>query len=139
MTNAFDPINLRWKGKDYTIQANRVLMAIAAVEDVLPLHRITVMASTGEINLARISMAYGAVLRFAGAEVADEDVMSGLIGSPGEAQTAALALQTLLMMMLPRDLRSGGSAKAPPGKEFRKAKGSSSSRKRTKPSSVAVA
>lgn len=137
MSNAFDPISLRWKGKDFTIPANRVLMAIASVEDVLPLHRITAMASTGEVNLARISMAYGAVLRFAGAEVADEDVMSVLVSTPSEAQTAATALQALLLMMIPKDLRGGG-ATAQSGKELRK-QTSSSSRKRTRQSSAGAA
>ena len=138
MSNAFDPIQLRWQDRDFTIPANRVMMAIAIVEDVLPLHRIASMAASGDINLTRVSMAYGAVLRFAGGEVTDEEIFKSLISSPDQSMIAASSLQTLLMMMVPRELREGGSQKAQPGKGSRK-RGSSSSSKRTKRQSEKVA
>lgn len=137
MSSIFDPIEMRWMGQEVVIPANRVLKAIAAVEDVLPLDRIVKMAETGHVHIAKVSMAYGAVLRYAGVRVTDEEVFSRFIGVPAEAPEMIRTLQALLMMMLPRDMK-GGSADAPQGKELRRP-ASASSKKRGRQRSEKVA
>lgn len=130
----FDPIEMRWIGKEVTIPANRVLKAIAAVEEILPLDQVVKMANTGHVHIAKCSMAYGAVLRYAGVEVTDEEVYSRFVGVPADAPEMVRTLQALLMMMLPRQMKEG-SAAAPKGKDLRRP-ASASSRKRGKRASA---
>ena len=137
MSSIFDPIEMRWMGKDVLIPANRVLRAIAAIEEILPLDQVVRMGVTGHVHIAKCSMAYGAVLRYAGVEVTDEEVYSRFVGVPAEAPEMVRTLQALLMMMLPRDLK-GASADAPKGKAVRR-RASASSKKAGKSSSAADA
>lgn len=127
MSSIFDPIEMRWMGQEVTIPANRVLKAIASVEEILPLDQVVKMAQSGHVHIAKCSMAYGAVLRYAGLKVTDEEVYSRFVGVPADAPEMVRALQALLMMMLPRDLK-GGSADAPKGKAPRR-RASASSKK----------
>lgn len=127
MTSIFDPIEIRWKGKEVNIPANRVLRAIAAIEEILPLDQVVKMAMTGHVHLAKCSMAYGAVLRYAGVEVTDEEVYARFVGVPTDAPQMVRTLQALLMMMLPRDMKEA-SAGAPSGKAPRR-RASASSKK----------
>lgn len=115
----FNPVVLKWYGAAYTIPANRVLMAIATVENILTLDELHKFVDKSTVPLARIAQAYGALLRFAGGSATDDDVYAGMFG--GENADPAAVVTALLGMMLPPDrivqksLQSGDVGKAPAG------------------------
>lgn len=109
----FKDIELEWQGKSYVIPANRVMGAIAVIEDVVTLKEIYEAGAKGRMKLSKISAAYGAVLRYAGADLKDEDVYSGMFSGESSAAAASDAVMGLLSMMIP-PTDSGGEAT--PGK-----------------------
>lgn len=95
----FNDITLTWDGKKYKIAARSVLAVIATIEDIITIDELVKVAKRKTVPLSRVAMAYGAALRFAGAEVDDEDVYVGLFADGGS--TAAASVQGLLSMMIP--------------------------------------
>ena len=84
----FQPIKLSWRGKAFAIPAERVLGAIASIEEVATFPEIIRMVS-GTPNMSKIARAYGAVLRYAGAVVDDEEVYEGMF-QPGSTHAEVL-------------------------------------------------
>jgi len=125
---AFDDITLEWHGKEFTIPANRVLKAIACVEDVLTLNELAMYSERKAIPFAKIASAYGAVLRYAGARVTDDEVYSGMLQSEDKGVTVTTALGGLMAMMMPKEHKPGNGQA--PQAEVGKTK---SSRKPSKP------
>lgn len=107
----FAEVRLNWKGRDYVIPPDRVMRAIAVVEDVVTIAELGEMATIPKARkLTRLAEAFGAVLRFAGAEASDEEVYAGLFdkNSKGAAIQAVMAL--LAMMMPPAAVVEAGDA-----------------------------
>lgn len=99
----FEQITLSWGGKDYFIEPDNVMRAIAKVEDVITLVQIARCYETRDIPLVKIAQAYAAVLRHAGARVEDDEVYNDLFQN-GELQKRAwAAINTLQRMMIPPD------------------------------------
>jgi hypothetical protein len=98
---AFDAVTLSWEGRDHTIPANRVLGAIARIEDVVTLEELSRYGERGTMPLAKLAMAYGAVLRYAGANVKDDEVFTGMFSDGQKQSDLVTALMSLLTMMLP--------------------------------------
>ena len=114
----FEEVRLTWGGKDYVVPPDRVLRAIAAVEDQLTLGELGRCMVSGTLPLARISMAYGALLRCAGAKVTDDEVYSGLFKESRLQQEAMQAVSTLQMLMIPPEhLRKPAPEKPAAGTE----------------------
>lgn len=109
----FDDVSLTWKGREYVIPRNRVMGAIARVEDVLTLHELLVIQTRGGTPYAKLSAAYGTVLRYAGAKVEDEDVYAGMFKAETSGEIGG-AVVNLLHMMLPPGIDFGKPQKAPP-------------------------
>lgn len=104
----FEEVTLTWEGKEYKIPPERVLRCIAVVEDALPLWKLA-QTAVGEVRLAQIAEAYGAMLRFAGADVSNEVVYARLFDGDGgeiakKARTYCFTLQAL--MIPPEHLRA---------------------------------
>jgi hypothetical protein len=96
----FQNVTLVWNGHSHTIPAERMLGAICTIEDIVTFPELIAMMN-GRPNMSRLSRAYGALLRYAGAIVSDEDVYDGMF-KPGEIQQKIVeALNTLLAMMTP--------------------------------------
>lgn len=96
----FDEIVLTWNGKEYKIPPGQVMGAIARIEDVLTLKELGGYAQRNDVPLAKVSQAYGVVLRYAGAHVKDEEVYAALFD--GNTQQAIIrSVETLLLMMIP--------------------------------------
>lgn len=123
---AFDDIPLEWGNRKFVIPANAVLRTIASVEDVVTLDELQGFAARGTAPMAKLAMAWGSVLRQGGCRVTDDEVYSGMFQGETLKQTAA-ATTALLYMMIPKNVRP----QAATGKK--KAAGSRSSKKRTKP------
>lgn len=82
-------IRLTFKDQEYLIPADRAFRAGAAVEDVVSLAEI---ASWGaRPRFFKISEAYGTLLRFAGADVTDEEVHSEMMDGLSRAASAGVA------------------------------------------------
>ena len=92
----FEPVTLTWKGKEYTIEADRVMRLIAKLEEHVTLAELF----SGRPPQAKLSMAYAEALRYAGASVTAEDVYGALFQSDEGAEYAAIT-QGVLMMMIP--------------------------------------
>ena len=116
--SVFDDIRLHWQGRDYVIRSNRVMGAIARIEDHLTIAELQQYSERNTAPLAKIAMAYGAVLRYAGARVDDDEVYEGLFAADDSSEVIMASLQTLLTMMVPPSaLVSGpdGSGEPPMG------------------------
>lgn len=99
----FEPIKLTWKGGNYEIPARNVLKAIAKVEEIITLQRLNVEPQ--DVPIARLSMAYGVILRFAGAPAEDDEVYEAMVGGESRGGAAIEMVQALLLMMLPKRVR----------------------------------
>jgi len=126
----FDDWTLEWEEKQYTIPANRILGAIGTAEEFITLPELAAAAETGKIKFSKVACAYGAVLRYAGARVTDEDVYGGMFRvGDNKKQSVIVALQGLLGLMMPKDFHPGNGW-TPPAEP---AAGKKSSRKHTRP------
>jgi len=89
-----------WKEKEYRVEAREVLPLIAKVEEVLTLAEMYNAAQKETLPLAKLSMAFGVALRYAGANVKDDEVYSGMF-NPDDKMAAFVAMNTLLSIMVP--------------------------------------
>lgn len=105
MSGAFDDVTLTWKGRDYTIPARNMMGAIARIEDHVTMPEMQRFGERGTAPISRLSSAFAAVLRYAGAAVKDEDVYAAMFEAPEEAEVVATSIRTLLAMMVPRNAR----------------------------------
>jgi len=128
----FQPIKLSWHDRDFTIPAERVLGAIAVVEDVATFPDIARMINRGEPNFSKVARAYGALLRYAGASVLDDEVYAGLF-NPETMQAQVLTALNLLAVMMtpPSAILSLGGGAASEGNVSRAPKARSKSSKRS--------
>jgi hypothetical protein len=102
----FQELVLTWKGVDYRVAPDNMLRLIAQVEDVITLNELYNYSQKGAAPLSKLSLAYGLMLRYAGAKVQDEEVYRAI--ATGKDKAATTATQSILMMMLPpEDLIEG--------------------------------
>lgn len=102
MSRVFEDIHLSWGGKNYLIRSNRVMGAIARIEDVLTIPDLKRYLDRNDAPLAKIAMAFGSVLRYAGAKVEDDEVYQSMLMDGEQASVATTAIEVLLMMMVPK-------------------------------------
>ena len=110
----FSDVRLEWGDQDFTIPAERVLGAIAVVEDVITLGDLA-GNSRGRLPLAKISMAYGALIRYAGGKVSDEEIYTACFGERGKAiqkRASEMVFSLQVLMIPPEHLRAPPSGKA---------------------------
>lgn len=124
----FRDIILPWKGTDYTIPSKKVMGAIAAIEDVLTIKELYDASSGGNIKFTRIAGAFGAALRYAGAEVEDDEVYAAMFAGEESQAVVVTAITGLLTMMIPPGAVQE-SATAEPGNAPAKKAAARSSRK----------
>lgn len=119
----FEKITLIWKGKEYFIPPDQVMRAIAKIEDVISMVQIARCFENRDLPLVKISQAYGAALRHAGARVDDEEIYADLFSSGQLQQRAIAAIQTLQIMMIPPEhLRQDTAGKDAAGATSRSSK-----------------
>ena len=129
----FDPVTFGWKGEEYTVEAERQLMLVAKIEDALSAgtgeQALTILLRPEGPPYARLACAYGAALRYAGADVSDEDVylsmMEGFaksdVSSVTQAQAAVLALIHVVSPPMGRIFSMGTEKKTGSTKKDKKA------------------
>ena len=92
----FDPIILEWKGDAKTVPADRCMELLGVVEDALQragYANVLALASPMSVKLTALANCYSAALKFAGHDVAAEEVYFELqlaIQSGGKAGTRKL-------------------------------------------------
>ena len=97
--SVFKPVVLQFAGVDYTVAPHEVLPLIAQIESVITLGDL---ANGKRLPNAKIAMAYGLALRYAGAHIIDDDIYKSLF-APGAADKMSEALGGLLVLMIPPD------------------------------------
>lgn len=101
----FDDVTLGWKGEKYTVPADRQLMLIAEIEDALRGNTgrtaLDVLLQAGGPSQARLSQAYGAALRYAGAKVSDDEVYLSIQEDVANRKSDALMMvQSAILALL---------------------------------------
>lgn len=128
----FADITLEWGGAKHVIPSKKVMGCIARIENVLTIKELYDALRGGEVKFTKIAAAFGEALRYAGAEVDDEEVYSGMFQGEESQATIIGAISTLLHLMIPPGAQKE-SAKATPGNAPKKAKAAApSSSKRSK-------
>ena len=124
--HGFDDVTLGWKGEEYTVPANQMLMLVCKIEDALAgdtgEQALTVLMRRQGPPHARLAQAYGAALRFAGAKVSDDDVYLSMQSelSQGSAegvasiQAAVINLIAIISPPLGSVLLAAGEKKSDP-------------------------
>ena len=110
-------IILEWQDKQYKVKPTETLRLISEVEDIITIGELT----SGKPKLARLSIAYGTALRYAGATVKDEEIYNSFYTSDS-AGMAVAATQGLLMLMISPEALQEKAAKKPKAKAKPKAK-----------------
>lgn len=95
----FKPVNITWAGKEYSIPPDRIMGAIASVEDIITLKELGEYMQKNDAPLGKLAMAFGTVLRYAGARVRDEEIYSAMFEDGSVSIMNCLTI--LLTMMLP--------------------------------------
>jgi len=75
--HGFDDVTLTWRGQSHTVPAKSQLMMIAKIEAALAPdggQAVNVLFRNGGPQHTRLAQAFGAALRYAGADVSDDDV-----------------------------------------------------------------
>jgi hypothetical protein len=103
MSSIFQPITLEWRDKRYVIPAERVMRAIAIVENHITLLELQRAAVNGSAPLAKIAGAFADVINYAGGTLSAEEVYLGMFGDGADVLKIQLAVVTLLQMMVPPD------------------------------------
>lgn len=128
--NVFDDVTLNWKDVPHVIPANRVLGAIARIEEVLTLDELIAYQARGTAPLAKIAQAFGAALRYAGGRATDDEVYASLFSGADANEKMVLSIATLLHMMVPKDFGKNHAGSLPVGKFHPDATKSSGKRSR---------
>ena len=115
MAEMFKDLTLTWRGRKYTLPANRAFKCIGDVERVLSLGELHRALSSGDAPYVSVSEAYALILQHAGDhDATGEEIYAELFSGPDSALTAAQALQTLVTLMVPPGLTKRAQPELPP-------------------------
>lgn len=101
----FQDLEFGWRGGTYKIASNCVMAAIGAVEEHLTLAELMGdLQNRKAIRHVSLSRAYAALLSHAGLDVSAEEIYSTMFvdQSGNEQKTATMAIQALVLMMVPK-------------------------------------
>ena len=112
---SFKEVKLGWNGTEYVIEPDRVLGAIARIEDIVTLEELSRFGAKQSLPRAKLAMAFGAVLRYAGAKkLTDDDVYHGMFGDERSSANMMAAVTALMAMMVPAGSEGGAAETNPP-------------------------
>lgn len=112
--NGFEEVRITWKDREYRIPPDQVMRCIAKIEDIITLTELQRYSEAKTIPFAKIALAFGAVLRHAGAQVNDFEVYRAMFSEALDAEDKPLdeggkylvaveAVHKLMVLMLPPD------------------------------------
>lgn len=100
--SVFEDFRFEWNGREHIIPAGRMMGAIGAVEEHLTLHEIhAMMQERKTVRMERIACAYGALLRYSGVEVTDDEVYASFFADGAARDKLIASLIGLQQLMLP--------------------------------------
>ncbi|WP_088346311.1 MULTISPECIES: hypothetical protein [Rhodomicrobium] len=102
----FTPIELDWKGSIYTIKPHRIMGMISVIEDAITLAELQEFCRRGAPPTAKLCMAYGNVLRYAGVAVTDDDIYAHAFAGKQEMEAVIETAMGLMKMMMPPAARA---------------------------------
>jgi len=133
----FKQVELDWGDQTYTIPPNRILGAIAIIEEYFTFQDLADAVNSKKLSLTTLSRTYGDILRYAGASVSDDEVYAGMFAGDLSSQIRR-AVETLLVMMIPPSVFAAaadvveaparGNARAPRGRTKEKQSGAHTKR-----------
>lgn len=105
MSQVFEPIQLVWKDKEYTIPGNKVMGCIRSIEDVITLDQLAAYADKQSAPTGKLASAYARALRYAGVPVSDDEVYLDFTAELEDEEQGPLmmmaAIQAIMVLMLP--------------------------------------
>lgn len=97
----FSNIDLEWGGEVYTIPSDQVMKAIAVLESHITVPEFLMIGAGRTMPVSRLCMAYGALLRYAGAKVADDEVYQAVF-TGGDLQGQVLrSVNEIMTLIIP--------------------------------------
>lgn len=105
----FDPVKISWKGTTHVIPPDQVLRSIATVEEVITLDELLSFHSRRSAPLAKLAMAFAALLRSINVECSDDEVYTSMFSVEQQSSSQG-AIVVLLSLMIPKDIPTTGSA-----------------------------
>ena len=96
----FERVVLTWNGQEFEIPSDRVMGAIATIENIITLKEVGEYAMKGDAPIAKLSIAYASVLRYAGCRVKDEEVYATMFKTGNDTSVLG-CINALLAMMIP--------------------------------------
>jgi hypothetical protein len=120
-----DTITLTWNDRKFFIARDKVMRARQVIENEYSLKELATHMQQGNPHLVRLSVAYGSLLRFAGAHVDDEEVYDGMFAEGKEL--GALAADMLLQILVPESMRVQAGKDGQPANPTPRSKTSSKS------------
>jgi hypothetical protein len=96
----FDEVILTWQGVDYKIDPDRIMGAIARIEEIITLKELGEYAQKGDAPLAKLAMAYASILKYAGAKVTDAEIYQAMFDR-NDSTNIIGCINILLAMMIP--------------------------------------
>lgn len=110
MAAVYPELQLSWQGKDYRIKPTMALLN--RLEQHFSLARLAHRIVTGDTPLSHMAVMVGEMLRFAGAQVTDDEVLEQLLtGDQDAVHEMALALITAAFPMTTAQARGGGEGR----------------------------
>lgn len=97
-------VNMRWRGKDYTIPATKAFQIGEQIEDIVTIAEISQWATKPKMH--KLARCYATMLRFAGCKVADATVFDEIMGAQADADGNMAAAQAIGALA---ELLTGGS------------------------------
>ncbi|HVQ43354.1 MAG TPA: hypothetical protein VMT30_00085 [Candidatus Saccharimonadia bacterium] len=96
----FEAVDLIWGEEVYTIAPDKILGAIAIIEEHYTFQDLADANQKQKLSLVGLARAYGDVMRYAGAKITDEQVYVGMF-SGNMSSNVRNSVNTLLAMMIP--------------------------------------
>lgn len=98
----FEDVKLTWNGREYTLPSQRVMRTISQIENHITLVELTEANERGSLPIAKLTAAFGILLRNAGAKVTDEDIYGAMFSSnENMAIMVQQSIEQLLTLMIP--------------------------------------
>lgn len=103
----FQPFTIKYDGREITIPADKILQAIAVVEEVITFDELNRMYVTNNYKRAQLVKAFMALLNFAG-DKTDAEAFYKSMYTKGEAMVAVMGTCQMLMVLMipPPDMQS---------------------------------
>lgn len=114
----FQPVFLSWNGTEYEVPADKVMMLIATVEEIISLSDLT----KPNPPFMKVARAYAAALAYAGARGVNAELIYSTYFTSAAKVNYSAAVNGLLMMMIPPEsIVSDEDVKKPVAKKAKKA------------------